>query len=84
MNGIEIDPRIVAEALQLDTLDLARVLTKWANEALPHPDFDMKFEPSSLENFDDAVAVSRRYLEAAHEAMAAWNQDNPPDFDEAA
>ena len=77
-----VDPRVIAEALQMDTMDLARVLTKWAKEALPQPDFDRNYEPSSLDSFDDAVAVARRYLVAAHEAMNAWNIDNPPDPDE--
>ncbi len=83
MDAQTVDPRVIAEALQMDTLDLARVLTKWAGEALPKLDFAARFEPPDLGRFEDAVTVARRYLESAHAAMAAWNEDNPPELDDA-
>lgn len=83
MNDTTINPRDVAQALDMDTMDLARVLTKWAGEALPTLDFDHKWEPTPLDSFDESVARARRLLESAHEAMAAWNLDNPPEPDEA-
>jgi len=75
-----VDPRVIAEALHMDgTEDLARVLTKWTDEALPTLNFDTKWEPPSMEYFERAVDRSRRLLLSAHEAMDAWYQDNPAD-----
>lgn len=84
MADTTVDPRVIAQALYMDdTSDLARVLTKWAEEALPTVEYDRTWEPTSLEQFDDAVARARNLLVAAHEAQAAWNEDNPPEPDEA-
>ena len=74
-----VAPRVIAEALHMDTLALAEVLATWALEAIPIVDWDGRRGPSSLENFDDSVAVARRYLANAHEAMSAWLEDNPED-----
>lgn len=71
------DPRVIAEALAIGTDDLARMLTKWANEALPKPDYDRNWEPTSMVDFDNAVERARNYLLAAHEAQTAWEEDNP-------
>lgn len=79
MTVVTLDPRDVAEALHIGTDDLARLLTGWAKEEMPDIDFDRKWEPTDLDTFDERVARARRYLEDAHEAMKAWNQDNPED-----
>lgn len=75
----EVDPRVIAEALFIGTDDLARVLTKWAAEEVPSPDYDRSWEPMSLEDFDYRVERARNYLVAAWEAQKAWAEDNPPD-----
>ncbi len=74
-----VDPRVVAKALQMDTYQLAEQLATWALEALPNIDFEARDArgPSTLERFDERVAISRRYLEDAHAAFAAWLADNP-------
>jgi len=77
MTTVTLDPRDVAAALHMDTDDLARVLTKWAAEELPVPEFDRTYSPTTLEVFDRCVGRARNYLVAAHEAMDAWNTDNP-------
>jgi hypothetical protein len=77
MTATQIDPRVIAESLFITTDDLARVLTKWAAEELPKPDYDRAWEPMALEDFDYAVARARNYLVAAHEAQRAYNEDNP-------
>lgn len=79
MEATTVDPRVIAESLQMDTEDLARVLTTWAREALPRPEYERNWEPMALEVFDAAVERSRNYLVAAHEAQKAWEQDNPRD-----
>lgn len=79
MTATQVDPRVIAEALFMDTSDLARVLTKWAGEALPRLDYDHAWEPTSLDVFDNAVERARNYLVAAHEAQKAWSEDNPLD-----
>jgi hypothetical protein len=77
---IAVDPRVIAQALHMDdTSDLARLLTKWAQEALPRLEFDREWEPPSMESFEESVDRSRRLLRDAHEAMAAFNEDFPPD-----
>jgi hypothetical protein len=75
MDGTIVDPRVIADALQMDTKELARVLTTWSGEALPMIGFNANWIPTSLDNFDENVSRSRRYLEAAHEAMRAWDED---------
>ncbi len=82
MNGTNVDPRVIAESLDMDTFDLARVLVKWAGEALPVVEFDRRYEPPSFEYFDERVARARRLLESAHEAYKAWQIDNPEDVEE--
>lgn len=77
MTATQVDPRVIAEALFMDTSDLARILTKWAKEALPDPNYDRAWEPMALEDFDYAVERARNYLVAAHEAQKAWEHDNP-------
>jgi len=74
-----IDPRKVAEMFQMDTYQLAEQLTAWAYDALPGGMFNSEdvFGPMPLEDFDAAVEKARRYLVDAHEAMKAWNADNP-------
>lgn len=79
MESTTVDPRVIAESLDIGTDDLARMLTKWAADALPILDYDHNWEPTSLATFEDAVARSRRYLEQAHEAQKAWDEDNPPE-----
>lgn len=74
-----VDPRVIADALGMDTLDLARVLTKWAGEALPIVEFDSKWKPTDLDYFDSRVEQARAQLISAHEAYKAWEQDNPED-----
>ncbi len=78
MTVIAVDPRVIAESLHIDTDDLARLLTRWAAEALPSPNYD-KWEPTALKHFDERVRTARAYLVDAHKAQKAWNQDNPPD-----
>ena len=82
MTATQVDPRVIADALLMGTDDLARVLTKWAQEALPSLDYDRKWEPTSLEYFDDAIERARNYLVAAHEAQKAWTEDNPDYYTE--
>ncbi len=77
-----IDPRVVAAALYMETDDLARYLTSQANHALPTIEYDRNWEPTSLASFDERVARARLLLVAAHEAQAAWNEDNPPEPEE--
>jgi len=77
MTATQVDPRVIADALLMGTDDLARVLTKWAQESLPSLDYDRNWEPTSLDTFDDAMERARNYLVAAHEAQKAWEQDNP-------
>lgn len=75
--SIPVDPRVIADALHMDTSDLARVLTVWAGEALPSLSYERAWAPTPLEDFDDAVARSRALLVSAHEAQRAWDEDNP-------
>jgi len=84
VEGTQIDPRVIAESLQMDTYALSETLTVWANDALPSIGFETRDlrGPSSLDAFDEQVAKSRRYLEAAHEAFKAYTQDNPDENDE--
>lgn len=77
MTTAQVDPRVIAEALFIDTSDLARLLTKWAKDELPAPDYDRNWEPMPLEDFDRQVERARNYLVAAHEAQKAWSEDNP-------
>jgi hypothetical protein len=71
MEPTTVDIRVIAESLQMDTYDLSGVLVKWAEEALPKPDFETRAMrgPTSLRWFDESVERARRYLESAH---AAW------------
>lgn len=82
MTAIQLDPRVIAESLFMDTSDLARILTKWAKDELPAPEYDRAWEPMALEDFDAAVERARNYLVAAHEAQKAWNEDNPEELEE--
>lgn len=84
MNATQVDARVIANALHIDTMDLARLLTGWAKDAMPNVEFDRNWEPLALEDFDDRVATARTYLVEAHAAMQAWNTDNPPDTEEEA
>ena len=77
MTATQVDPRVIAEALFMGTEDLARILTKWAKDELPTPEYDRAWKPMALEDFDNAVERSRNYLVAAHEAQRAYNEDNP-------
>ena len=79
MTTATVDPRVIAEALYIGTDDLARLLTKWAQSELPSLDFDKEWAPPPLDQFEDRVEAARRYLVAAHAAMDAWNEDNPPE-----
>jgi len=82
-----VDPRVIAEALRIDTFALAEMLCTSASDALPTETWlnnEVEFGPRTLESFDDAVVIARRHLTAAHEAMNAWNEDNPLDADETA
>lgn len=81
MSALTVDPRVIAESLQMDTYDLAAVLVQWAAEAMPKPDYETRTErgPMTLERFDEHVARARLYLESAHEAFKAWDADNPAD-----
>ena len=85
MTTTQVDPRVIAESLQMDTYDLAHVLVTWAGEALPSPTFETSTVrgPMPLDVFDERVATARRYLESAHAAFAAWEDDNPEDPEEA-
>lgn len=76
-----VDPRTIAAALQMDTYDLASVLVNWALDAVPSPDFETRDQrgPMPLDEFDAQVEKARRYLAAAHESFAAWQEDNPED-----
>lgn len=78
MTSTYVDPRVVAETLHMDTLQLAEVLTKWASESLPRVEVG-RVGPTPLETFDERVGDARRYLAEAHAAMDAWNTDNPDD-----
>lgn len=80
--AIPVDPRVVAEALHMGTDDLARVLTGWANDAMPRLEYDTKWEPTALDYFDTRVAEARRLLVDAHAAQAAWEADNPAGEDD--
>jgi hypothetical protein len=80
--AIPVDPRTVAEALRIETTDLARMLTRWADEALPTLEYDRSWAPPRLDYFDEQVATARAYLVDAHEAQKAWEIDNPPDENE--
>ncbi len=79
--SLTVDPRVIAESLQMDTYDLAAVLVKWSGEELNGPDFETSAMrgPTPLDVFDERVERSRRYLEAAHAAFDAWQEDNPED-----
>ena len=77
MTATTVDPRVIAESLAIGTDDLARMLTTWSREALPQPDYDRNWEPTSMVDFDNAVDRARNYLLAAHEAQTAWEEDNP-------
>lgn len=79
MTATQVDPRVIADALMMGTDELARVLTKWAAESMPTPEYDRAWTPTSLEDFDDRVERARNYLVAAHEAQKAWEEDNPED-----
>jgi len=76
-----VDPRVIAATLQMDTYQFAETLTGWAADSLPSIGFEERKSrgPSSLEAFDEQVEKARRYLEAAHEAFAAYLADNPED-----
>lgn len=79
---VTVDPRVIADALQMDTLSLAQLLCTYASDSLPSETWrERSYEPCPLETFDDHVARARWHLEAAHAAMQAWNEDNP-DFGE--
>lgn len=77
MNATYVDPRVVAEALHMDTMQLAELLTKWAGDALPRVDFTRDYRPMELDAFDERVATARTYLVEAHAAMQAYDEDNP-------
>lgn len=85
-NAVTVDPRMIAETLQMDTYALAETLVGFANDSLPTIDFEAReFRgPMPLDRFDDAVERARRHLEGAHEAFKAWLQDNPDDPEEPA
>lgn len=72
-----VDPRVVADALQMDTHDLTKLLCTFASDALPVGTWlERTYKPLPLENFDERVAGARRHLEAAHAAWAAWTAEN--------
>lgn len=80
-NATIVDPRVIAESLQMDTYDLAAVLVGWARDAVPSPGFETTHArgPMPMDDYDEQVAKARRYLESAHAAFDAWQTDNPED-----
>lgn len=81
MNALTVDPRVIAESLQIDTYDLAGLLVQWSGEAVPVPDFETTHRrgPMPLDEFDEQTEKARRHLESAHAAFEAWEHDNPDD-----
>jgi hypothetical protein len=81
MSALTVDPRVIAEALQIDTYDLARVLVTWANDEMPQATYETSNQrgPMPLDVFDGRVERARYYLEAAHASFDAWQEDNPED-----
>lgn len=78
INGINVAPRTVADALQMDTHDLSKLLCTFSSDALPTETWlESEYRPLPLDDFDEAVASARRHLEAAHAAWSAWTQENP-------
>lgn len=79
MTGIQtVDPRVIADALQMDTHDLTKLLCTFATDALPIEVWlERSYTPLPLESFDERVAAARRHLEAAHAAWLAWTAENP-------
>ena len=76
-----VDPRVIADALQMDTYDLSRILVDWSGKELTGPTYETSSQPgpTPLDVFDARVERARRYLESAHAAFDAWYADNPPD-----
>ena len=81
MPAVPVDPRVIAEALQIDTYDLARILVEWSGQELTGPTYETSSQrgPTPLVVFDVSVERARRYLESAHAAFDAWDADNPAD-----
>lgn len=82
MTAIQLDPRVVADTLGMDTYELAVGLRGWAIDRLRGQIADLGIEITDhdrLDVFDREVGSARNLLEAAVEAEKAYHEDNPLD-----
>lgn len=82
MTAIQVDPRVIADALHLELSQLTNLLAGWCVDQLGNVgtrvDFERRDGPLTPDEFDAMIAKARTYLEEAHACYREYLKDMYP------